>query len=182
MKERLDLVKEVALLRYEQMKDTPSDVAPILWQHGGISRLKSGETIGRFLKGGYATYSVGYIGLYETIMALIGKTHTTEEGRVLAHDILSFIRNIVDEWKEETDIGFALYGTPSENMAGRLCNLTKERYGIVKDITDKGYFVNSYHVDVREEIDAFSKLEFEAPFQRMSTGGGTQKPIRATLN
>lgn len=169
--ERTDLIKEMGLLRYNQLKDTPSDVAPILWQYGAIARLEKGETIGRLLKDGYATYSLGYIGIYETVKVLTGKTHTTKEGAKLALDIVKFLRNKVDKWKAETGIGFALYGTPSENMAGRLCETTKKRFGTIEDVTDKGYFINSYHVDIREKIDAFSKLSFEAPYQELSTGG-----------
>lgn len=161
----------MGLLRYNQLKNVPSDVAPILWQDGAIARLKKGETIGHLLKGGYSTYSLGYVGIYETIKVLTGDTHTTDEGSKLAFDIVSFLRDKVDEWKEETGIGFALYGTPSENMAGRLAETTKKRFGEVEDVTDKGYFVNSYHVDIREDIDAFSKLSFESPYQVLSSGG-----------
>ena len=169
--ERLALIKEAGLLRYNQLKDTPSDVAPILWQHGAIARLKKGETIGQLLRGGYATVSLGYIGVYETVRYMLGKSHTTDEGREFALEIVKHLRAATDKWKEETKLGFALYGTPSENMAGRLCRLDREHFGDIEDVTDKGYYVNSYHVDVREPIDAFSKLEFEAPFQRLSTGG-----------
>ena len=171
LNERLSLVKEMGLLRYKQLKNTKSDVAPILWQYGGIARLEKGERIGKLLKGGYSTYSLGYIGIYETVKILIGDTHTSKEGSELSYDIVQFLREKVDSWKEETGIGFALYGTPSENMAGRLANTTKQRFGSIEDITDKGYFVNSYHVDIREDIDAFSKLTFEAPYQVMSSGG-----------
>ena len=169
--ERLALIKEAGLLRYNQIKNTPSDVAPILWQHGAIARLKKGETIEHLLRGGYATVSLGYIGIYETVKYMMGLSHTSEEGREFALEIVNYLRETVDGWKEETKLGFALYGTPSENMAGRLARLDRENFGEIEDVTDKGYYVNSYHVDVREPIDAFSKLEFEAPFQRLSTGG-----------
>ena len=122
LNERLSLVKEMGLLRYKQLKNTVSDVAPILWQYGGIARLEKGERIGKLLKGGYSTYSLGYIGIYETVRILTGDTHTSEEGSELSFDIVQFLRKKVDNWKEETGIGFALYGTPSENMAGRLAN------------------------------------------------------------
>lgn len=165
------MVKEAGLIRYNFMKDVKSDVAPILWQDGAIARLDKGEKIGKLLKGGYATYSLGYIGIYETVKALTGESHTSKKGSELAYQIVKYLRERVDRWKEETDIGFALYGTPSESTAGRLSGLDKERFGEIEDITDKGFYINSYHVDVREEIDAFSKLNFETPFQQLSTGG-----------
>nr|WP_300001784.1 anaerobic ribonucleoside-triphosphate reductase [Tissierella sp.] len=171
LNERVALVKEMGLLRFNQLKDTPSDVAPILWQHGAIARLKKGEKIGKLFQDGYSTYSLGYVGIYETVKILTGDTHTSEEGSKLALDIVTLLREKTDQWKEETGIGFALYGTPSENMAGRLAATTKKRFGSIEDITDKGYFVNSYHVDIREEIDAFSKLSFESPYQVLSSGG-----------
>lgn len=171
LKTRLELVKECGLIRYNFMKNTPSDVAPILWQHGAIARLKKGETIEPLLKGGYSTFSLGYIGIYETVKYMLGVSHTTKEGSKFAMEIVEYLKNTVDKWKEETGIGFALYGSPSESTAGRLCQLDKENFGEIEDITDKGYYINSYHVDVREEIDIFSKLEFESPFQQLSTGG-----------
>lgn len=159
LNERVALVKEMGLLRYNQLKDTPSDVAPILWQHGAIARLEKGQKIGKLFENGYSTYSLGYIGIYETVKVLIGKTHTTDEGAKLALDIVTFLREKVDGWKKETGIGFALYGTPSENMGGRLCNTTKKRFGSIEDITDKGYFINSYHVDKRRDR-CFFKINF----------------------
>lgn len=171
LNERVALVKEMGLLRYNQLKDTPSDVAPILWQHGAIARLDKGQKIGKLFEGGYSTYSLGYVGIYETVKVLIGESHTSDDGAKLALEIVRFLREKVDGWKKETGIGFALYGTPSENMAGRLSDTTKKRFGSIEDITDKGYFINSYHVDIREEIDAFSKLTFESPYQVLSSGG-----------
>lgn len=169
--ERLDLVKELGLLRYNQLKNVPSDVAPILWQDGAISRLKKGEPIGKLLENGYATVSLGYIGVFETTKYMLGVSHTTEKGQEFALKLVQHLRNKVDEWKEETGLGFALYGTPSENMAGKLCSIDKKHFGTIEGINEKGYYINSYHVDVSEEIDAFSKLSFESPFQQMSTGG-----------
>lgn len=169
--ERLALIKEAGLLRFNQIKNTTSDVAPILWQHGAIARLKKGEKIEPLLKNGYSTVSLGYIGIYETVKYMLGVSHTTEEGREFALQIVKYLRKTVDGWKAETTLGFALYGTPSENMAGRLSKLDREYFGEIEGITDKGYYVNSYHVDVREEIDAFTKLDFEAPFQALSSGG-----------
>lgn len=171
LEDRLELIKEMGLVRYNLLKDVTSDVSPIHWQHGAIARMEQGEKIGKLLKGGYSTVSIGYIGLYETVKLLTGETHTTKEGQKTALDILDKLNNAKDKWREETGLGWAVYGTPSENTAGRLCNLDKETFGEIEDITDKGYYVNSYHVDVREEIDAFSKLKFEAPFQEKSIGG-----------
>ena len=169
--ERLELVKEMGLVRYNLLKDVTSDVSPIHWQHGAIARMGKGEKIGKFLKGGYATVTLGYIGLYETVRFMLGKTHTSDEGKALALEIMELLKAKTIEWREETDLAFALYGTPSENMAGRLCEIDRKRFGDIEDITDKGFYVNSYHVDTREEIDAFSKLKFESVFQEISTGG-----------
>lgn len=169
--ERLELVKEMGLVRYNLLKDVTSDVSPIHWQHGAIARMEKGEKIDKFLKGGYSTVTLGYIGIYEAVRHMLGVSHTTEEGRQFAIDIMNYMKDKTVEWREETDLAFALYGTPSENMAGRLCEIDKKRFGIVEDVTDKGFYVNSYHVDTRQEIDAFSKLKFEADFQKISTGG-----------
>ncbi|HEY4543971.1 MAG TPA: anaerobic ribonucleoside-triphosphate reductase [Tissierellaceae bacterium] len=169
--ERLELVKEMGLVRYNLLKDVTSDVSPIHWQHGAIARMEKGEKIDKFLKGGYSTVTLGYIGIYEAVRHMLGVPHTTEEGRQFALDIMNYMKDKTVEWREETDLAFALYGTPSENMAGRLCEIDKKRFGIVEDVTDKGFYVNSYHVDTRQEIDAFSKLKFEADFQKISTGG-----------
>lgn len=169
--ERLKLIKECGLLRFNQLKNTKSDVAPILWQHGAIARLNKGETIEPLLKDGYSTLSLGYIGIYEMTKYMLGVSHTTPEGREFALSVVEHLRKTVDKWKRETGLGFALYGTPSENMAGKLCEMDRKTFGEIEDITDKGYYINSYHVDIREEIDIFSKLSFEAPFQELSTGG-----------
>lgn len=171
LEDRLKLVKEVGLVRYNLLKDVTSDVSPVHWQHGAISRLGKGEKIGKFLKGGYATVTLGYIGLYETVKCMLGSSHTTEEGQRFALDIMELMKQRTVDWTKETGLAFALYGTPSENMAGRLCEIDRKRFGEIKDITDKGFYVNSYHVDTREEINAFDKLLFEAPFQEISTGG-----------
>ena len=169
--DRMELIKEMALVRYNLLKDVKSDVSPIHWQHGAIARLGQGEPIGKFLKDGYSTVSIGYIGIYETVKYMLGKPHTTPEGEKFANEIMERLNYFKDKWKEETGLGFAVYGTPSENTAGRLCELDKKTFGSIKDVTDKGYYINSYHVDVREEIDAFSKLKFESQFQEKTIGG-----------
>lgn len=159
------------MVRYNLLKDITSDVSPIHWQHGAISRLEKGEKVERLFKNGYATITLGYIGLYEAVKLLKGVSHTTTDGKVLALAILRKLKERVDSWKEETKLGFALYGSPSESTAGRLCEIDRAKFGTISDITDKGFYTNSYHVDVREDIDAFTKLEFESEFQKISTGG-----------
>lgn len=171
LEERLNLAKEMGMVRYNLLKDVTSDVSPIHWQHGAVARMGKGETIGKFLKGGYATVTLGYIGLYEAVKSMLGVSHTSKEGEDFAVEILQFMKAKTIQWREETDLAFALYGTPSENMAGRLCAIDRKNFGVIEDITDKGFYINSYHVDTREEIDAFSKLTFEAKFQEISTGG-----------
>ena len=171
LEERLGLIKEVGMLRYERLKDQPSDVSPIHWQYGAIARLGKGEPIGQLLLNGYSTLSIGYIGLYETVYALLGKSITDDEGHKLALDILKFMDKKAQEFRKETGLYFSLYGTPSESTAGRLCELDVKNFGIIDGITDKGYYTNSYHVTPSEEIDAFSKLKKEAEFQTISTGG-----------
>ena len=168
---RLKLCFEACMCRYNKLKNVKSDVAPILWQHGAYARLKKGESIGKLLEGGYATVSLGYIGLYETVKLMTGETHTSEKGLEFALELMKYLKATVDKWKLETGLGFGLYGTPAESLCYRFAKHDKEVYGSIKDITDKGYYTNSYHVDVREEIDAFSKLKFESQFQSISTGG-----------
>lgn len=167
--QRLELCKEALLCRYELLKGTVSDVAPILWRYGGLARLESGETIDKLLENGYASISLGYIGVYEAVKLITGSTHTKE--KEFAVQIVKRLREACDTWKKETGLGFGLYGTPSEGLCNRFCKIDKTRFGVIKDVTDKGYYTNSYHVDVREEIDAFSKLEFEAQFHPISAGG-----------
>lgn len=169
--ERLDLCYEALMLRHESLKGTPSDISPIHWQYGAIARLKPGEKIDSLLDSCYSTLSLGYIGLYECVVALIGQSHTSEEGDALALEIMQKLRDACDKWKKDTGLGFALYGTPAESTTYTLARALKKRFGVVPGVTDKDYITNSYHVNVREHIDAFSKLGFEAKFQKISSGG-----------
>lgn len=171
LEERLSLCKEALMCRYNALKGTVSDVSPIHWQHGGLARLKKGETIDKLLEGGYSTISLGYIGLYEATKLVTGESHTTKKGKAFALKVLKRMKQRTDEWKAETGLGFGLYGTPAESLCYRFAKIDKANYGEIKDVTDKGYYTNSYHIDVREEIDAFSKLRFESEFQSISTGG-----------
>lgn len=169
--ERLELCKEALMCRHYALLGTSSDISPIHWQYGALARLKKGEKIDKLLYGGYSTMSLGYIGIYELTKLVKGVSHTTEEGREFALKVMNYLKDTTLRWKKETNIGFALYGTPAESLCYRFARIDKEKFGTIKDITDKGYYTNSYHVDVREEIDAFAKLEFESEFQKISTGG-----------
>lgn len=171
MEERLSLCFEALMCRHKALEGTLSDVSPIHWQYGAIARLKPGEKIDSLLDTCYSTLSLGYIGLYECVVALIGQSHTTEEGDALALEIMQKLRNACDKWKKDTGLGFALYGTPAESTTYTLARALKKRFGVVPGVTDKDYITNSYHVNVREHIDAFSKLGFEAKFQKISSGG-----------
>ena len=169
--ERLELCYEALMCRHHALEGITSDISPIHWQYGAIARLKKGETIDSLLHNGYSTLSLGYIGLYETTMLMKHSSHTEGEGKEFALKLMHYLRDTVDAWKKETNLGFALYGTPAESLCYRFAKLDRVRFGEVKDITDKGYYTNSYHVDVREKIDAFSKLAFESQFQKISSGG-----------
>ena len=168
---RLDLAKRALLLRYNLLKDVVSDVSPIHWQHGAIARLKKGEKIGKYLENGYATISLGYIGIYEATRLITGESNTGEHGRVFALKVIDALHNATESWKKETGLGFGLYGTPAESLTNRFSSLDRARFGLIEDITDKGYYTNSYHVNVREEINVFDKFKFESDFQKRSTGG-----------
>ena len=169
--ERLELCFEALMCRHYALLGTSSDISPIHWQYGAISRLKKGEKIDKLLYGGYSTMSLGYIGIYEMTKAMKGVSHTDPEGHKFATKVMKHLQETTEKWKKETNIGFALYGTPAESLCYKFARVDKEKFGIIKDITDKGYYTNSYHVDVREKIDAFAKLEFESEFQKISTGG-----------
>ena len=162
---------ELLLLRVELLKKITSDVSPIHWQYGAISRLKPGESIEKFMYGGYATLSLGYIGMYEATLLTKGVSHTSPEGKRFAHRIMDDLNEHIKKWREETNIGFALYGTPAESLTHRFCQKDRSRFGNIKDVTDKGYYTNSYHVDVREPINVFDKFAFESEFEDKSTGG-----------
>ena len=169
--ERLELCKEALMCRHYALLGTTSDISPIHWQYGAIARLEKGEKIDKLLYGGYSTMSLGYIGIFEMTKLMKGVSHTTPEGHDFALKVMKYLRGTTDKWKKETNIGFALYGTPAESLCYKFARLDKEKFGTIKDVTDKGYYTNSYHVDVREKIDAFEKLSFESEFQKISSGG-----------
>lgn len=169
--DRTELAREALMVRHNLLKGATSDVSPIHWQHGALARLKQGEKIDKLLEGGYSTLALGYVGIYEMTQAMLGVSHTTPEGEKFALEVMHFLRAKCDKWKKETGLGFALYGTPGENTDSRFCEIDRKRFGIIKNVTDRGYYTNSYHVHVTEEIDAFSKLKFESQFQNISSGG-----------
>lgn len=169
--ERLDLCKEALMVRHNLLKGTTSDISPIHWQHGGIARLEKGEKIDSLLDGGYSTLSLGYVGIYEMTQAMLGVSHTTKEGEKFALQVMNYLSDKCSEWKKETGLGFGLYGTPGESLTSRFCRIDKQKFGEIKNVTDRMYYTNSYHVHVSEEIDAFSKLKFESKFHDISLGG-----------
>ena len=169
--ERLELCKEALMVRHNLLLGTPSDVSPIHWQHGGIARLKKGEKIDKLLKNGYSTLSLGYVGICEMTYAMLGVSHTTKEGEEFALKVMHHLNNTCQRWKKETGLGFGLYGTPGESLTSRFCRIDKQKFGEIKNVTDRMYYTNSYHVHVTEEIDAFSKLQFESQFHDISLGG-----------
>jgi ribonucleoside-triphosphate reductase len=169
--ERLELCHRALLCRHNRLKGTVSDVAPILWQYGALARLKKGETIDKLLYGGYSTISLGYAGLYECVKYMTGKSHTDPEATPFALEVMEKMNAACRGWKAQHNIDFSLYGTPIESTTYRFAKCLQRRFGIVEGITDKGYITNSYHVHVTEEIDAFTKLAFEAQFQHLSPGG-----------
>ena len=169
--ERLELCFDACMCRHNALKGVTSDYSPIHWQYGAIARLKKGEKIDKYLYGNYSTMSLGYIGLYEVSKLMTGKSHTEKEGKEFVEELMKYLRKVVDGWKKDTNIGFALYGTPAESLCYRFAKIDEEKFGSIKDITDKGYYTNSYHVDVRERINAFDKLKFESSFQPISSGG-----------
>ena len=171
LEERLSLCFEALMARHHALEGVTSDVSPIHWQYGAIARLKQGEKIDKLLHDGYSTISLGYIGLYEVTKLMTGESHTTEKGSEFALKVMKRLRRATDTWKEETGIGFGLYGTPAESLCYRFAEIDKRRFGSIPDVTDKGYYTNSYHVDVREKIDAFRKFQFESQFQTISSGG-----------
>ena len=169
--ERLDLCYRALMCRHERLKGTLSDAAPILWQYGALARLERGETIDRLLYGGYSTISLGYAGLCECVKYMTGKSHTDPSAKPFALEVMRYMNQACDRWREETNIGFSIYGSPIESTTYKFAKCLQRRFGIVDGVTDKGYITNSYHVNVTEEIDAFAKLRFESEFQALSSGG-----------
>ena len=168
--ERLELCYQALMLRHERLKGTPLNTSPIHWKYGALSRLE-GDNFDELLYNGYSSISLGYAGLYECVVSLIGESHTTEKGQELALAIMKHLRAKCDEWKAKTNIGFSLYGTPLESTTYKFANCLKKRFGVVPGVTDHDYITNSYHVNVREEISAEDKLKFESQFQSISSGG-----------
>lgn len=171
LEERLELCHRGLRCRHERLLGTISDVAPILWQYGALARLKKGETIDKLLYGGYSTISLGYAGLYEMCVRMIGKSHTTPEGREFAASVMQKLNDKCAEWKAAENISYSVYGTPMESTTYKFAKCLQKRFGIIEGVTDKNYITNSYHVHVSEEINAFDKLKFEADFQKLSPGG-----------
>ena len=169
--ERLDLCYRALMCRHNRLKGTLSDAAPILWQLGALARLKKGEKIDNLLYGGYSTISLGYAGLYECVKYMTGKSHTDPSATQFALDVMKYMNKACDRWKEETNIGFSIYGSPIESTTYKFAKCLQKRFGIIPGVTDKSYITNSYHVNVCEPIDAFDKLKFESQFQALSTGG-----------
>ena len=169
--ERCELCHKGLQVRINRLENTTSDVAPILWQHGALARLDKGETLYNLVHNGYATASLGYAGLYECVMVLINKSHTTEEGMELGKAIMQRLNDICNRWKDEENIGYSLYGTPLESTTYKFAKCLQQRFGKIEGITDHSYITNSYHVNVREKIDAFTKLKLESEYQALSPGG-----------
>ena len=169
--ERLDLCHRALRCRHERLLGTISDVAPILWQNGALARLKKGETIDKLLFGGYSTISLGYAGLCEMCVRMIGKTHTSPEGREFSLQVMQKLNDKCKEWSEAENISYSVYGTPMESTTYKFAKCLQKRFGIIPGVTDRNYITNSYHVHVAEHIDAFHKLKFESEFQKLSPGG-----------
>lgn len=169
--ERLELCREALMCRHNALREVTSDTSPVHWQYGAIARLGRGEKIEKYLMDGYSTISLGYIGIFEMTKLMTGVSHTDPAGTEFALSVMKHMRAACDKWKKETGIGFGLYGTPAESLCYRFARIDKKRFGTIEDVTDKGYYTNSYHVDVREDIDVFSKFDFESQFQKISSGG-----------
>lgn len=182
LEERLNICYQALILRHERLEDTSTTVSPIHWQHGALARLSKDDDINSLLHNGYSTISLGYAGLYECVLAMLGVSHTTKDGEKFALEIMTKLRNACEKWKKETGLGFGLYGTPLESTTYKFARKLRDRFGIIEGITDKDYITNSYHVNVREEIDAFSKLGFEAKFQKLSSGGAVSYVEVTNLN
>ena len=171
LESRLELCHRALRCRHERLLGTVSDVAPILWQHGALARLKKGETIDKLLFNGYSTISLGYAGLCEMCVRMTGKTHTSPEGKKLALEVMQKLNDKCKEWKEAENISYSVYGTPMESTTYKFAKCLQKRFGIIKGVTDKNYITNSYHIHVTEPVNAFDKLKFESQFQKLSPGG-----------
>ena len=171
LEERLELCHRALRCRHERLLGTVSDVAPILWQHGALARLKKGETIDKLLYNGYSTISLGYAGLHEMCVCMTGHSHTAPEGHDFALAVMQKLNDKCKEWKEAENISYSVYGTPLESTTYKFAKCLQKRFGIIPGVTDKNYITNSYHVHVAEKIDAFNKLKFESEFQKLSPGG-----------
>lgn len=169
--ERLELCHRALKLRHERLLGTPSDISPIHWQHGALARLKKGEPIDKLLFNGYSTISLGYAGLYECTIAMTGKSHTDPEGKKFALAVMQYMNDKCTAWKTAENIDYSLYGTPIESTTYKFAKCLKRRFGVIPEVTDHNYITNSYHINVREPVDAFTKLAFEADFQALSPGG-----------
>lgn len=180
--ERLELCYQALMLRHERLEGTSTTISPIHWQYGAIARLSKDDKIDDLLHNGYSTISLGYAGLYECVLSMLGVSHTTEEGEKFALEVMNKLRETCDKWKKETGIGFGLYGTPLESTTYKFARKLRDRFGVIEGITDKDYITNSYHVNVKEEIDAFRKLGFEAQFQKISSGGAVSYVEVTNLN
>ncbi|SCW36217.1 ribonucleoside-triphosphate reductase class III catalytic subunit [Lachnospiraceae bacterium C10] len=190
LEERLELCHRALRCRHERLKGTVSDVAPILWQHGALARLKKGETIDKLLYGGYSTISLGYAGLCEMCYRMLGVSHTDPMGKEFALKVMRRLNEKCEEWKKEENISYSVYGTPMESTTYKFSKCLQKRFGIIPHVTDKNYITNSYHIHVTEQVDAFKKLQFESDFQKLSPGGAIsyvevpnmQKNIPAVLS
>lgn len=169
--ERLELCHEALQCRHTRLRGTVSDIAPILWQNGAIARLEKGETIDKLLFNNYSTLSLGYAGIYEMTYYMLGVSHTTKEGKKFAKNVLSKLNESCNKWRAEENIGYSVYGTPLESTTYKFAKSLRKRFGVIPNVTDHNYITNSYHVNVREKIDAFSKLAIEAEYQELSPGG-----------
>ena len=170
--ERIELCHKALKARHERLENTPSDVAPILWQHGAFARLKKGETINELLHNGYSTLSLGYAGLYECVKYMTGHSHTDGGvGEKFGLEVMQFLNDKCTQWKEEENVAYSCYGSPIESTTLKFATCLQKRFGIIEGITDRNYITNSYHVPVFEEIDPFTKLAIEAKFQNLSPGG-----------
>ena len=171
MEERTELCHKALRAKHERLLGTPSDVAPILWQNGAIARLKPGEKIDKLLFGGYSTISLGYAGLYECVKYMTGKSHTDPAAKPFALEVMQFLNDKCAQWKAAENMDYSLYGSPMESATYKFAKAIQRRHGKIKDVSEHSYITNSYHVNVREPIDAFQKLKFESEFQKLSPGG-----------